>query len=164
MRLVNRIWILVACLLLLVACGGGDADPNPDSGADSTPPPASPTAEPEPELTMENVVWTEAVEEDTGAPVQIVENFTTQSPAIIAAVEVTNVPEGTTFTATWTINDQPIEGSEMQIESDGDLPHAWVAFSFTRDDDKHYPIGQLSVIITSSDGAMQESSIEIDFP
>ena len=164
MRLVNRFWILAACLLLLVACGGSDADPNPDSGADSTPPPASPTAEPATELTMERVVWTEAIEEETGAPVRIVENFTTQSPAIIAAVEVTNVPEGTTFTGTWTINDQPIEGSEMEITSDGDLPHAWVAFSFTRDDDKFYPVGQLSVVITSSDGAMQESSIEIGFP
>lgn len=162
MRFAGRIWLLVACVLLLAACGTDDSAPDP--GADATPPQASPTTVPAPSMTMEQIIWAETVDADSGAPLDIVDAFTTESPAIIAAIEVTNVPAGAIFTATWTINDQPIEGSEMVIEADGDLPHAWVAFTFTRDEDKLYPIGQLGVVITSDSGDLREDSIQIGFP
>lgn len=161
MWLVSRIWIVLACALLLVACGsesGTEATPE----VDATPPAASPP--PESGMSVGQIVWAHEINASTGEPTDIVTRFTTQSPSIIAVIEVSDVPEGTAFTATWTINDQPIPGTEMEIVASEDLPHAWVSFRFTRDDDQLYPIGLLGVVITTSEGDLREGSVEIGFP
>lgn len=161
MRLIGRIWIVLACAVLLVACGG---DPVTDvaTDIDSTPPVATPP--PESEMTIGEIIWALEVDPATGEPIDTATRYTTQSPAIIAVIEVDNIPEGTEFTATWTINNLPIEVAEMDITASEDLPHAWVAFSFTREDDQRYPRGTLGVVITTSEGDVREDSIEIGFP
>lgn len=162
MRVLGKIWLVGACLLVLVACGG-DSGPA-ENPAEGTPPSASPTAEPAPVMAIQDIVWTESVNPDTGEPTGIVPAFTTQSPAIIAVIEVTDAPAGTEFTATWTLNDLPIEGLEMHTTTQGDLTHAWITFSYVRDESRLFPIGQVGVVITYSDGDVREASAEIGFP
>lgn len=164
MRLLGRMWIVLVCAALLVACGSDDSGTAPETEAT---PPQAPLASPTPMApTMEisAITWSESRDDDSGEPTEIVSVFTTQSPAIIAMIEVTDVPEGTEFSARWTINDQPIDGTEMDFTVSEDLDHGWIAFAFTRDDDQRYPIGQLGVVITSSEGDLREDSIEIGFP
>lgn len=164
MRLVGRIWIVLMCALLLAACGSDDAPGDPVG--DSTPPAAG-SASPTPatsEMEVGEVIWAHATDSDTGEPTEVVTRFTIQSPAIIAAIEVGDIPEGTEFTASWAINDLPIDGTEMDITASEDLDHAWIAFSFTRDTGQRYPLGQLSVVITTSEGDEREGSVEIGFP
>ena len=159
MQLLGKIGVVLLCLLLI---GCGEDEPNPGQGTVSTPV-ASPTAAVA-EMTLGDIVWSEMVDAETGAPNAEVSAFTPQSPAIIAIIEATDIPAGTEFTATWTLNDTPIEGGEMHVEADGEIDHAWIAFRFTREDDKSYPVGQLSVVITASTGVLREGSIEIVFP
>lgn len=168
MRLAGRIWIVVACALLLAACGAGDA---PDPAGDPASSPASgdvaataPAGEGAARMDIGEIVWAEEIDPDTGEPTDIVTQFTTESPSIIAVVEVNNLPEGAEFTATWTINGQRIDGTDMDITASEDLEHSWVVFRFDRDDGQRYPIGQLNVIITSSQGDFREGSVEIGFP
>lgn len=162
MKIVGRIWIVFVCAALLVACGSSHSDPQPDTPA-SPPLAASPTPQ-QPSMEIGTIVWAESRDEDSGEPDEVVTLFTTQSPAIMALIEVNDVPEGTVFSATWTINDQPIEGTEMELTVTEDLDHAWIAFAFTRGDGQSYPIGQLAVVITSSEGDLREDSVEIGFP
>ena len=158
MRVVGKIWIMLACLLLLVACSSDDPISSP---VIVSTPAATPPSE---EMNVGPIIWAQATDAATGKPTDIVTIFTTESPAIIAVIEVSDVPEGTEFTATWTINNQPIASIDMNISASDDLDHAWIAFSFTRDDGQLYPVGQLGVVITSSEGDLREGSAEIGFP
>lgn len=162
MRVIGRIWIVVACALLLVACGTEDA-PDP-ADVPATPIATPPPAEPDPVMEVGPIIWAQELDPDTGEPTNVVTRFNTESPAIIAVIEVSELPEGTEFTATWTINGQPIDGSDMEISASDDLEHAWIVFRFTRDEAQLYPIGQLNVVITSSEGDLREGSVEIGFP
>lgn len=161
MGLLGRFWIVLAVALVLVGCGADDSPDSPESVA-------TPIATPLPvvgsNMEIGEIIWAEAVSTSDGEPSEIVTRFTTESPAIIAVVEVDEMPGGVEFVATWTINDQPIEGTETDIIASDDLEHAWIAFSFTRDEDQRFPIGQLGVVITTSDGDMREGSVEIGFP
>lgn len=162
MRARGGIWIVMACVLLLAACGAGDS---PDPAADSaTPPVATATAEPGNEQEVGSIVWAQELDPETGEPEDVVTRFTTISPAIIAVLEVNNLVEGTEFSAEWTIDGEPVEGLEMDIIAKEDLEHAWIVFRFTRDADQRYPLGQLDVTITTSAGDVRESSVEIGFP
>lgn len=157
MRIVGTIGVVVLCLLL-ISCGADDS--KPDAGNVSTPT-ASPTAAAS-QMTIGPIVWSESADEASGEPIAPVEAFTPQSPAIIASIEVTDMPVGTEFTATWTINEMPID-SDMHVQADGYIDHSWVAFRFTREQGT-YPTGQLGVVITASTGELREGSIEIAFP
>lgn len=110
------------------------------------------------------IIWAQSTDPDTGEPGDTVTRFTTQSLAIIAVIEVDEVSVGTQFVATWTINDQPIEGTTMEVSASEDLDHAWIAFSFTRNENQLYPVGQVNVVITTSEGHLREGSVEIGFP
>lgn len=167
MRLIRRTWIVVACALLLVACGSENA---PDPAGEPTSSPvsgeaqATPPATPDTAMEVGPIVWAQELDAETGEPTDVVTRFTTQSPAIIAVIEVSNMPAGTEFTATWTINGLPIDGTDMDISISEELDHAWIVFRFTRDEAQRYPIGQLNVTITNSHGDLREGSVEIGFP
>lgn len=161
MRTGIRIWLTLICALLLTACGG-DADTTTEqqeatNAAESTPPPSE-------EMTLAPLVWSESVDDETGGPTGEVTEFTTESPAIIVLIEAEHVPAGTEFVASWTINGNAIPEAEMQVEATGDMPHAWIAFKFTRADGQIYPVGTLGVEINVSNGDLIEDSVEIGFP
>ena len=159
MQLMGKIGAVVLCLLL-ISCGSETTDPGNDIGST---PIASPTVAVA-EMTLGDIVWSETVDDESGAPDAEVALFTPQSPAIIASIEATSIPAGTEFTATWMLNDTPIAGGEMNVQADGDVDHAWIAFRFTREDGRSYPVGQLSVVITASTGVLREGAIAIEFP
>lgn len=158
MRQLYRIISLVICVAVLAACG---SDANDDVDIPATPA-ATPTAVPQ--MTHGQIIWTDSTDPETGAPGAAVERYSTDAPAIIAVFEVTDVPEGTTFTAEWTINGAPIEGATMRVQSDNELPHGWITFRFTREDGHRYPLGDLAVKVTVSSGETLESWVEIAFP
>lgn len=165
MRILGRIGLVLACALLLAACGNDpspavdEARPVADQAA-STPPPTPASLE----MEVGPIIWAQEIDSETGEPVDVVTRFTTESPAIIAVIEASEIPAGTEFAATWTINDQPIEGFDMDIAASDHLDHAWIAFRFTRDSGQLYPVGQLTVVITTSEGDLREDSVEIGFP
>lgn len=165
MRLLGRIWMVLACVLLLAACGSDSTTTTENATPAQDQPVATPPVTPAaPQMEVGPIIWSQAIESETGEPTDVVTRFTTESSAIIAVIEVNEVPEGTEFTATWTINDQPVEGFDMDISASEDLDHAWIAFSFTRDEGQIYPIGQLTIVITTSEGDLREGSVEIGFP
>ncbi len=159
MRWVWRTGMVLMCLVL-VACGSSE---DGGTSGDVSEPAASPTAA-APEMTVGNIVWSGSADEDTGEPADVVDVFTPQSPEIIASIEVTDVPAGTEFTATWTLNDQPISTEAMQVTAESEVDHGWVSFRFVLKDGEQYPTGQLGVVITTSTGTMREGSIEIAWP
>lgn len=159
MRWLRQSCVILVCLVL-VACGSDQGD-----APSSTPVQfiASPTPS-VPDMTIGTIVWSGSADETTGEPADVVETYTPESPAIIASIEVTDVPAGTEFTATWTLNDQPITAEDMHVTADADLDHGWVSFRFVLKDGQQYPTGQLGVVITTSTGALREGSIRIDWP
>lgn len=159
-----RILTGIAICALLAACGGGESPTDATPTAVSTPlAESSPTAPAQP-MVIGQIIWAEETDATTGAPVNQVTGFTTESPAIVAVVEVTNLPAGTQFTAAWTLNDSTITDSPMTVVAQGDMTHAWISFRFTRDGERRYPLGQVGVTITASDGTMREATVEIGFP
>lgn len=159
MRLLRQIGVILVCLVL-VACGSDQDQPVSDPTVE---PAASPTP-PAAEMAIGTIVWSGSADEATGEPADVVETFTPESPAIIASVEVTDVPSGTEFTATWTLNDQPIAVEDMHVTADADLDHAWVSFRFVLKEGQQYPTGELGIVITTSTGALREGSISIEWP
>lgn len=167
MRIVGKIWLLMVCMLVLAACGSEDSPEPADQPASSPAATAASTPggeEAPDEMEVGQIVWAQELNPDTGEPVVVVDRFSTESPEIIAAIEVSNLPEDTEFSAKWTMNGLPIDSSDMVITSQGDLEHAWIVFRFTRDEGMQYPIGQLNVTITSNEGDLREGSVEIGFP
>jgi hypothetical protein len=159
MRWVRQIGLILVCLVL-VACGNSEGEQAPDATVEVA---ASPTL-PAVEMTVGSIVWSASTDEETGEPAEVMEGFTPESPTIIASIEVTDVPADTEFTATWTLNDQPIAAEAMQVTAESDMDHAWVSFRFVLKDGQQYPTGQLGVVITTSTGTLREGSIRIDWP
>ena len=150
--------ILFACLALVTACGGGES-----------PEPTEPTPEPTPEptvaaFTVDDVVWTSGVDEASGEPLDEVDAYTTVSPAIVAVVPAANVPAGTEFTATWTIDGIEVPEATMSVTVDEDMRVAWVAFELARDEGRYFPLGELEVTVTTSTGDEVAGSVRIELP
>lgn len=144
----------VTVVLALAACGGGD-------GASPT---EVPTSTPVIEQTLGAVQWTSGVDEESGAPVDRVEFYTNTAPSIIATVQVTNVVAGDTFTATFTLDGEPILDADLVVSAEHDLPEAWVSFRLDRNDGAFYPVGDLGIVVTGSRGGEQRSTVTIQFP
>lgn len=159
-----RVWSMGLGCLLLVACGSGGSDTPVETPTAHTIQTVAATQEVATTLSIQQIVWAEETDTVTGAPIETVDRFTTDSDAIMALVQVNDLLEGTEFVATWTLNDVPLIDADMSVIADDDMEVAWIAFRFTRDESRLYPIGQLGVTITCSDGTLRESSITIEFP
>lgn len=152
--------ILLGCLALAVGCGRD----NDGGGDQETGPSLTPTAQPAPPFTVDDVIWTTGVNESTGVPLDQADAYTTISPAVVAVVPARNVPAGTEFTATWTIDDLDVPEANMSVTVEQDMSTAWVAFEFVRDDDRYFPLGTLEVTVTASSGETVDGSVEIGLP
>lgn len=151
----------LAMFLILVACG---SDESP-SGSDAQPTADATRAAME-NATMEiaGTTWTSGVDDTTGEPVDDVENYTTISPAIILVVEVTNVSSGTDFTATWAIDGLEVPEAEMRVTVEEDMAVAWIAFEFTREEGRYFPLGELQADVTASSGETVTATVDIQLP
>jgi len=151
--------MLVLGLGILAGCGGEAADVAEPT---STPPPP-PTATPLP-VGLSAVVWTTSIDPATHEPQDTVTIFPNDAEAIIAAVEVKNVAAGTSLTATWTIDGEPVPDAAMTAETDSTLASGWATFQFTRKEGELFPLGDLAVTVTASDGTSVTGDIDIVVP
>ncbi len=150
--------ILLICVIggLLGACGGNGAT---DSTAPaSTSPPA--TASPQP-LELGSVVWTTGIATGTGAPVDRVSVFPRDAVAIHAAVEARSLPAGTTLTAAWEINGQPIEALSTTVTVDQPRRGGWADFRLEWAGETRWPAGTLAIRISASTGETVEGTVRI---
>jgi hypothetical protein len=145
-------------LLILAGCGG--------AGSEQDPTPAIPTATPEPKVPLELVglTWTTGVDRVSGEPVDQVDAYTTSSPAIIAVVQATDVPAGTEFVAEWEIDGLEVPDATMRVSVENDMSVAWVSFEFIRDEGRYFPLGELTVTVTTSSGESIDSAVSIELP
>jgi hypothetical protein len=158
--------ILLGCLTLAAGCGGSDRGGDSGTG-DNEEAARTPTTVPRPTeipFAISDVVWTTGIDEDSGEPIDEVDAFTTVSPRLVAVIEVENVPAGTGFTATWTIDGIEVPEATMEATVDADLSTAWIAFEFIRDEGRYFPLGELEVTITSTTGEEVTGSVDIQLP
>lgn len=154
-RHLSRLVALAIISLLLVSCqGGANTDPT------ATPPVVS--EPPEQPVRFEPVVWTTGIDPGTGEPIDRVEAFPRDTVTIYAAVEVINLPEGATLSATWEINGRPVEGLQATIEVDRAQPAGWAEFHLDWNGRTLWPVGTLRIVITSSTGESIEGSVRIE--
>jgi hypothetical protein len=150
---------LLGVLLLATACSGDDASPTvQDDGATILEPGLDAP------MAIAGLTWTSAVSDDTGEPVDSVESFTTISPSVIAVVEATDVPAGTQFTATWSIDGIDVPEATMDVTVEQDMTEAWIAFEFIRDEGRYFPLGELEVVVTASTGESIDATVDIQLP
>lgn len=149
--------ILLACLMLVTGCGGGES-PKPTPEPDVAP---EPTVAP---FTLDDIVWSSGVDAATGEPLDEVDAYTTVSQAIVAVVPATNVPAGTEFTAIWTIDGLDVPETTMSVIVEEDMSTAWIAFELARDEGRYFPLGELELTVTSSTGEEVSGSVRITLP
>ena len=145
----------------LLFAGCTDDDQRQTPLPDSTLPPtmeATPTLPPQAGLGP--VTWSTSVT-GQGEPEAVVETLPRDAPVIYAAVEGTNLDQGETVNATWSLDGQPIEGIDDTVTIEEDAERGWVTFSLTWEGEALWPVGQLGVTITASTGAMTTGQIQI---
>lgn len=139
----------------IVACGGGGTvTPTP-----TNPPTTVPT--PNQSITVKPVVWTTGVDPQSGEPVDRIEAFPRDTPIIYAAFEVSKLPAGGTLTARWSINGHPVDALATTIRAEQDRPAGWAEFDLVWNGQILWPVGTLTIVITSSTGDGVKSSVEI---
>lgn len=124
--------------------------------------PAPPTPQPE-TVEFSDVVWTTGID-DNGDPGDAVDVYPADAPAIIAAVEVSQMPAESMIAATWQIDGDDVPGAGMSVTAERDLERGWVTFQFVRDGDQIFPLGQLKVTIEASDGTVVTGEVDIVLP
>lgn len=162
----TRLLAIAACALVLVGCGGGTPDntstpPAPattatERAARPTPPPAA--------AELLAVTWTTDVDPATGAPRDDVDAFPSDAAAIIAAVECGGLAAGTELTATWSIDGTEVPEATMRVTVDRTISNGWATFRFTRDPERRFPLGELQVRVTASDGTEVTGTVDIVLP
>lgn len=148
--------VAILALLVLVACGSGDE-------AEPTPHAVTPTAPPQP-MTLGDVVWTTEVDPTTQEPADEVRRYPNNAPAIIAAVPIGSVPAGAEITATWAIDGTEVPQATTRVVAEAAVEEGWVSFRFTRNPDRLFPLGVLSVTVSGPMGETTAGEVEITLP
>jgi len=107
------------------------------------------------------VVWASDVDPATSGPVGQREAFSRDEDVIYAAVKTGSLAAGTTLTATWTFNGQPVEGIDVAVTADEARGAGWVEFHLEWNGATLWPVGTLGVTITASTGESTKGTVEI---
>lgn len=138
---------LLACFVL-TACGADDESAIPTA----TPIPPSPTEPPPPpDVTLNEVVWTTAVDDESGEPVDELTSLTNTADRVVAAVQAESLPEGTQLQAHWTIDGErlpELDPDPVVIEESRE--NAWIAWTLNWNVDGPWPIGSLGIVIEAN--------------
>jgi hypothetical protein len=156
-RAVTALSLAIGIALLVAGCSGGD-DP------ESTPPATRlPTVEPTstPAMSLGNVTWTTSLD-DAGAPVDDLTSFPRNTEVIYAVVNVKNVVDGETLTASWSLDDVPIDAIASSVTLSTPSGSGWASFALTWEGESLWPVGTLQVTISGSSGASATGMIEIE--
>jgi hypothetical protein len=147
----------VIMVIVLAGCSTGD-------GEDAITPDATSSPEleqaPPPIAQLGSVTWATGIDE-SGAPVDDLEEFSRHSSLIYAVVEVENASAGETLSAAWSLDDVPIEAIASTATIDREVGSGWVSFSLTWEGESLWPVGTLGVAITASSGATTTGAIPI---
>ncbi len=149
--------VIACCSLLLTACGGGD-DPPADATEEATAPVATPSPTPSPVLGQ--VVFSQSLGSD-GQPVDPSAEISRSATTIVAAVEVQDVQPGTSYTASWSMDGNPIPELDASTTLEGGAVDGWVSFTLTWEGAALWPVCQLDVTITASSGGSVQGSVLI---
>jgi hypothetical protein len=152
---IMRMLITVTTLsMLLMACGGGVESPTTE--------PIPPTATPQPtsSLSLGSVVFAQSLDGD-GVPEQLAAEIPRSAGVIVAGIEVQHVQPGTTFSAGWTIDGNPVPGIDAVVSLDEGANNGWVTFSLTWEGQALWPVGTLSITVTANSGETATGSVQI---
>lgn len=149
---------VLAMLCVPLAGCAGQADEPSTSTATVVPPTDGATVTTE----LGPIVWASEIDPVTSAPVDRREAFSRDEKTIHALVETGPLAAGTTLTAAWTFNGQPIEGIDVTVTTDEARGPGWADFRLEWNGAALWPVGTLTVRITASTGESIEGSIEIE--
>ena len=151
-----RVLLVLVVGVVLGACEGNGAT---DA---TTPPTPIPTATVVlPPLELGPVVWTTGIEAATGEPVDRVDSFPRDAVTIYAAVEARNLPAGSSLTATWGINGQPVEALSTTVTIEQARRAGWVEFRLEWAGETRWPVGTLTIRISANTGETVEGTVRI---
>lgn len=153
--IILSIWIATLCLSLAGCAGGDDEVSAPVTTVAST------STEPAAPTELGEIVWASEIDPTTSEPAGRREAFSRDENVIYAVVRTGPLAEGTTLTATWTFNDQPVEGIDVAVKADEARGAGWVEFHLEWNGATLWPVGTLAVTITASTGESTESAVEI---
>ena len=149
---------LIACAILavvLAGCGGGS-----DTVSTVTPEVPTATPQPTPSLKLGQVVFAQVLDAD-GAPEDPASEIPRSATSIYAAVEVSNVVAGSSFTAIWTMDGTVIPELESQATLETSASSGFVSFHLTWEGAALWPVGVLGVTISSNSGESVTGAVQI---
>lgn len=120
--------------------------------------------------TIGRIVWSDAVDPATQAPTEPLETIPDDSAEIYAALPLTSVAAGTTISATWTYNGEPIETLASSVTATAAATDTWVAFRLDRVDpatpvprsESDWPDGEYGIVVTVDGQAVHEATVTIE--
>lgn len=147
---------LMLLCLALISCDGGQGGA---STLDATSDPASIEGTAPTELG--DVVWASEIDPISFEPVERRETFSRDVSRVYAVVKTGPLAAGTTLTAAWAFNGQPVEGIDVALHVDAARNAGWVEFHLDWNGAALWPVGNLAVEITASSGESIGSTVEI---
>lgn len=152
-----RMLLAVIMVIVLAGCGAGDVEDDITPDATSTP---GVEPSPTPGVQLGAVIWTTGIDE-SGAPVDDLNEFSRHNLVIYAAVEIENAFAGETLAAAWSLDDVPIDAIDSTITIDQDAGAGWISFSLAWEGESLWPIGTLGIEISASSGATTTGAIQV---
>ncbi len=146
---------LVLLCLLLNSCSWREEAPSTSSAT------VVPTSTQVATTDLGEVVWASEVDPTTSAPIERREAFSRDEKRVYAVLETGPLAAGTTLTATWAFNTQPIDGRDVTLDTDTARSAGWVEFHLEWTDTALWPVGVLAVEITASSGESTRGTVEI---
>lgn len=162
-RTVLRGRMIIVCALmsltpLLASCGGDDPAQTPTIGPTATTAP-NPTVTPS--ASIEPIVWAASVDPATNAPIEPVEQFSTDDLTIYAVVRVASVPAGAVLSAAWTYNDASLDSAAQAIVPSQAYRAGYVQFHLTRSDNQTWPPGNYALTIMLDGSVVQTAAVSV---
>lgn len=167
---VRRLPALVSAVVLaglLAGCAGSSAPvgelrpPAAIATPQATPSVATPAAATAPAAALGEIVWAEALDPDTGAPLAVAPAFLPDAPRLTAATLATNVPQGAAIEAVWTYNDTSLDAFATRLTLDETAPRRWLTFHLDRDPQTPWPVGAYAVEISLDGVVTQRAAVEV---
>ena len=144
-------------LVVLTACAGED-----EAAPTATPAPTS-VSTAVPTIASENigeVQWAGSVEED-GEPADTLSTLNADADVVYAVLPVTDLSHGTTVSAVWSTNGEPVDELNQSIDLAEDVPEGWIAFSLDWNASAPWPTGTLAIEIAANGDPVASAEIEI---
>jgi hypothetical protein len=110
-------------------------------------------------------VWAASVDSATNAPIETVEDYPPEAPAIVAAVFVTSLPAGSRLEASWEYNDTSLDAFTTALELPEATARQWITFEIARNDPAEpWPEGRYEIAIAHDGAIVREGTVEVVAP